>query len=203
MGSLDLTVANGSGQLAVLGEDLAGQRPLVSATGPPFRLTVTAPSAGSGHFPADIFLVTPAGHGYRASFSVRVLTDPPSLSVEAGFFSMGLDATISGRTDPGSRVVVDGSDAVVGADGSFRASVPAGLAPRTVTVVASDPFGHMATRQVSVLAPLDYRRLPWIPIIVALTVAAGALLFLRAPRPTSRPGEASVDEGIFEEVDPD
>ncbi len=203
VGTLALTVANGSGQLAELGDDLPGQRPLVSATGPPFRLTVTAPSAAGGHFPADMFLVTPAGHGYRASFSVRVVTAPPALSAQAGFFSPGLDMTITGSTDPASRVVVDGAEVPVAADGSFRASVPAGLTPREVTVVATDPFGHTATKRVSVVAPLDYRRLPWIPIIVALTVAAGAVLFLRAPRPTAHRGDATVDEGIFEEVDPD
>jgi hypothetical protein len=202
-GTLELTVANGAGQLAVLGADLPGQRLLVGATGPPFKLTVTAPSAGSGRFPADVFLVTPAGHGYRASFSVRVVTGAPALRVEAGFFSLGLDATVSGRTDPGARVVVDGTETPVAADGTFRASVSAGLTPRDVTVVARDPFGHIASERVSVLAPLDYRRLPWIPIVVGLTVAAGAVLFLRAPRPTARREEASVDEGIFEEVDPD
>ncbi len=150
-----------------------------------------------------MFLVTPAGHGYRASFSVRVVTVRPALSAEAGFFSLGLDTTVNGTTDPASRVVVDGAEVPVAADGSFRASVPAGPLPRDVTVIATDPFGHTATRQVSVLAPLDYRRLPWIPIIAALTVAAGAVLFLRAPRPGGHPIGESIDEGVVEEVDPD
>lgn len=202
-GTLDLTVANGAGQLAVLGVDIPGQRPDLGGTGPPFRLTVTAPSAASGHFPADVYLVTPAGHGYLASFSVRIVTGAPALSVSTSFFSAGLDATVSGRTDPDSQVVVDGTAATVAADGSFRASVSAGLTPREVTVVATDPFGHIASQHVSVVAPLDYRQLPWIPIIVVLTMGAGAVLFLRAPRPTAQRGETSVDDGIFEEFDPD
>ncbi len=201
-GTLALTTANGAGQLVVLGEEIAGQPP-GSSVGPPFRITVTAPSDSSGRFPADVFLVTPAGHGYRASFSVRVVTKPPSLSVAASLFSFGMDAQVTGTTDPGTRVVVDGTAVPVASDGTFGTSVSAGLTPRVVTVVAQDPLGHLSTKTIGVVAPVDYRRLPWIPIIVALTVVAAVILFVRAPRPGGHPPGASVDEGVFEDLNPD
>jgi hypothetical protein len=46
---------------------------------------------------------------------------------------------------------------------------------------------------------LDYRRLPWVPIIVGLTVVIGAVLYLRSPRPTSV-GTQHPDEGVLEEI---
>ncbi len=201
-GTLALTTANGAGQLVVLGDETAGEPP-GSGVGPPFRMTVTAPSDSAGRFPADVFLVTPAGHGYRASFSVRVVTKPPSLSVAASLFSFGMDAQVTGTTDPGTRVVVDGTAVPVASDGSFGASVSAGLTPRVVTVVAEDPLGHLSSKTIGVVAPVDYRRLPWIPIIVALTVVAAAILFLRAPRPGGHPPGSSVDDGVLEDLNPD
>jgi hypothetical protein len=52
---------------------------------------------------------------------------------------------------------------------------------------------------VEVVALLDYRQLPWVPFVVALTLAAGAILYLRVPRPTST-GSAHPDEGVLEDI---
>jgi hypothetical protein len=49
---------------------------------------------------------------------------------------------------------------------------------------------------------LDYRQLPWIPIVAVLTLAAGLVFVLRTPRlePAALP---ALDDATFEEIDAD
>lgn len=108
--------------------------------------------------------------------------------------------TIAGRTDPAVvEVMVDDAPANVGSDGSFTARVPAALVPRRVTVTAVDQLGNTASRSVSVVAVLDYRQLPWVPITAALTLLVAGFLYLRAPR--SRPASRSAESGTLEELE--
>jgi hypothetical protein len=52
---------------------------------------------------------------------------------------------------------------------------------------------------VTVIWPLDYRRLPFVPMAVLLTVGAAAVLFLR--RPDTGPSRRTPDDGAtFEEI---
>ncbi|HET8586341.1 MAG TPA: hypothetical protein VFM74_00550, partial [Candidatus Limnocylindria bacterium] len=76
-----------------------------------------------------------------------------------------------------------------------------GLLPRDVRVEATDPVGNVASQVVSVVAPLDYRRLPWVGIVALLTVAAGGFLLLRVPRLRSEPGREPGDDARLEELD--
>jgi len=180
--------------------------PVVTAgrdiTGPPFRVPITSPGFSDDKaFDAALQVITPAGHGYTARWHVRLLHKPPGLGAESSFLSLSLTATISGRTDPAASVTVEGQTVRPGADGRYQVNVPAGLAPRDVVVRARDPFGHVASVSVSVAAPVDYRRLPWIPIMVVLTILAGAILFVRAPRLVAHPPAGRADEGTFEEID--
>ncbi len=201
-GSLSAVAAGGGPRVELLGLPALDGR-TAAADVPPFHVPISGPSGGGPRYQADLYVATPAGHGYRASFAVRVVSGAPSLAVGAGLFSLGFSARVSGSAVPASRVTVDGTEVPLAADGTFTASVPAGLIPRSVTVVAADPFGHLATATVSVLAPLDYRRLPWIPIIAALTVAAAAVLFLRGPRPARPATTGSEEDGVVEEMDLD
>ncbi|HEX2141253.1 MAG TPA: hypothetical protein VHK28_03100, partial [Candidatus Limnocylindria bacterium] len=98
-------------------------------------------------------------------------------------------------------LLVDGSPVATGPGGEFRVEVPAGLLPRTVRVQATDELGNTAESAMSVVAPLDYRRLPWIAIVVALTLAAAVMLYLRVPRPAAARLPSSTDEGTLEEID--
>jgi hypothetical protein len=126
--------------------------------------------------------------------------EPPEIQVDTPFAPLGPDVTISGGTEPGATVSIDGRSVPVAADGTFAATVPAGLVPRDVRVEVTDQVGNAASASVSVVTPVDYRRLPWIPIVGILTLLLTGILYLRAPRPVRAPGRAA-GEGTFEEID--
>lgn len=149
-------------------------------------------------FKVELRVVTPAGHGYAASWEVRVVRDPPKLSVEVPLATLGFDVTLRGVTAPGATVEVDGSPVAVAPDGSFRTGVAAGPLPRSITVSAEDPLGNRAEQSVEVIAPIDYRRLPWVPIAVGFTLLAAVVLYLRSPRPARRETDG---HGTLEEID--
>jgi hypothetical protein len=150
-------------------------------------------------FTVRLLVSTPAGHGYGATWDARVLRRPPPLRASAPFASLAFTVPISGRTAPSATLEVDGEPAEVQSDGSFAAEVGAGLLPRAVRVAATDRLGNTNEVVVEVVALLDYRQLPWVPFVVGLTLTAGAILFLRAPRPTST-GSAHPDEGVLEDI---
>jgi hypothetical protein len=147
---------------------------------------------------AGIWAVTPAGHGYSGAWRLHY-GGPPTLDIDAPDALLDFGPAITGRTVPGATVTADGSPVTVAADGSFEASVPMGLLPADVRVVVVDPVGNRAERTVSVLWPLDYRRLPFVPLVVLLTVVAGLVLYLR--RPDTHPSRRPPDDGAtFEEI---
>jgi len=179
-----------SGNLT-LGTDGVARIRLLEAAGP------NAPD-GSGAT-ASIWLVTPAGHAYYGAWRIRVYRQPPSLAFTADDVLVDFSPTVSGRTVPGATVTINGRPVEVTENGSFEASVDAGLLPTDVRVVAVDPVGNRSERVVSVVWPVDYRRLPFVPIAVLLTVGAAAVLFLR--RPDTGPSRRTPDDGAtFEEI---
>lgn len=151
-------------------------------------------------FTARLLLATPGGHGYGAGWDVRVLRQSPSLSVEVPMAPLSFNVPLTGRTDPLAEVRLDGVPLPVDADGRFSADVRAGPLPTTVRVQATDRVGNTTDASVSVVAMLDYRRLPWIPIVAGLTLVAAAVLYLRAPRPAAGRPRAP-DDGILEEIE--
>jgi hypothetical protein len=48
---------------------------------------------------------------------------------------------------------------------------------------------------------VDFRRLPWIPLVAVLTVLAGGVLYLRAPRARRPAARGAGDDATFEEID--
>jgi FG-GAP repeat len=158
----------------------------VDAAGPP--------DGSDFSFSFRLQVATPGGHGYGDVWEVQVLRRPPPLSASAPASSWAFDVPVRGLTRPGVSVTVDGTPVAVAADGRFSATVPAGILPRDVTILATDPVGNEARAIVSVVAVSDYRTWPWIPIVTALTVLAGALLYLRAPRRSGTP------PGTLEEI---
>ncbi|MDH4334573.1 MAG: hypothetical protein OEW24_04845 [Chloroflexota bacterium] len=157
--------------------------------------------AGRNSFNVRGFVVTPAGHGYTVAWHLRVLSEPPPLQVEAEWASLGFEVPLHGSTDPAATVLVNGTAVAVAADGTFTAHAAAPPWPTSVTVEAVDLVGNRTAATLSVVGLIDYRQLPWIQIIVVLTVVAGAGLFLLAPRlrppsPTPQP-----DDGTLEDID--
>jgi hypothetical protein len=152
---------------------------------------------------ASIVTISPTGIASSESWDVAVYREPPKLSAaaESELFS-GLSA-ITGQVPAGTSVIVDGQAVELGADGSYAVEVDAPAWPRDVLVVARDPIGNETVQSLEVIGFVDYRGLPWIPIVGTLTVAAGLVMFVRTPslRPSAR--LAADGDGRLEEIDGD
>jgi hypothetical protein len=148
-----------------------------------------------------LLAIAPAGQGYGGDWIVAVHTEPPLLSATTPFAPLSFDVGVSGRTAPDASVVVDGTPVPVADDGRFNIAVSAGLWPRDVQIEATDPLGNRTTTTTSVVALLDYRQLPWIPIVALLTILAGIVLYLRVPH--ARPATASgpMTDATLEDLD--
>ncbi len=154
-----------------------------------------------GSFYLRLIVATPAGHAYAGSWRVQVMRESPPLAAETPVAPLSLEVPIRGATSPGTAVTVDGRPVAVHSDGSFVASVAASLVPVDVHLVATDAVGNVTTRVVSVVGFVDYRRLPWIPFVALLTVAAAVILFLKVPRPRLPAARAPGDDATLEEID--
>lgn len=188
-------LALGSG----FGFDSAVLRPM-PASGE-LTLDIGPPSDGSRTFGAALGVVTPDGHGYATHLDVRLLLDPPKLAADATTDLFSLRVPLAGITDPGTSVSVDGRGVAVDAAGRFSATLDGSLLPRDVRIAAVDVVGNRATVVLSVVGFVDYRQLPWVPLVVVLTVVAGALLYVRAPRLRSRPARSPDDDAVLEDLD--
>ena len=106
--------------------------------------------------------------------------------------------TLTGETLPGSELTVNGVPATVAETDrspflSRWGSCPPSCGSWSRTRSATGPSGW------SRVWPLDYRQLPFVPIVVLVTVAAGVVLFLR--RPDAGPNRRTPDDGsTFEEI---
>ncbi len=187
-----LLVATGSGQMT--------ERPLALQREDQAQLQIDAPP-DEDRFDLRVIAVTPAGHGYAGRWNVEVLGKPPPLSADVPFAPLSLDVPLSGRTLPQAEVTVDGQSVDVRDGGMFTTRVAAGVLPTDVQIVATDPVGNSTTTVVSVVGLVDYRQLPWIPIVVVLTMVAAVALYLRTPHPRPAAPRAPDDDARLEELD--
>lgn len=153
-------------------------------------------------FGVTLLVVTDAGEASVREWRVQVLTDAPELSAREATMPFALSARITGRASQPATVLVDGEPAAVADDGGFSVEVSAPPWPRQVRVEAVDPLGRSSVEVVSVVGLVDYRDWPWVAIVAALTVAAGAVLYLRGGS-LPRARTASVEPGIatLEEIE--
>ena len=118
--------------------------------------------------------------------------------------------TLSGSgATPGDLITVFDNGSAIGSttvqsDGrwSFTTASPTsplGEGEHKLTVTATDPVGNQTVRVVSRIWPFDYRQLPFVPIVVLITVAAGLALYVRRPD-TGRGRVAQDDDATFEEI---
>lgn len=177
----------------VIGPDRSGVVPV----------TIPGPDAeDGGRLALVVQAVTPSGHGYGGRWTVEVDLEPPPLTVAQQLARLSFEAQLTGHSEPFAAVTVDGEPVFVDRNGRFSIDVPAGPLPRSVAVRVTDAAGNVTERAVSVVAPVDYRQLPWLPIVAALTVLAGAVLYVWSPRGRPAPiGRAAVEEGTFEEIE--
>ena len=145
--------------------------------------------------------VMPSGAGYTGSWRVEQRAGAPALDVASPFVSLGGSVHLEGTTDPDATVAVSGSSVTVDRAGRFSATVSAGLSPSDVEVEATDIVGNRARQVISVVGWVDYRRLPWLGIVIVLTMATGAGLWLMAPGPRRWTRRGPEDDAAFEELE--
>jgi len=211
------TIAVGTGGFTAIVEAPPGSRVYVAGTDPSVASAVFAvPDGGSLVVPmpppsvatpepryrATLAVSTPAGHGYLATWDVRVLTEPPPLRVSASTpFGSG-SVEVNGASAPFTMVTVDGRPVSVASDGTFAARAEAPPWPTELVVRSVDPLGNEARATVSAVGWLDYRQLPWLPIAGVLLAAVAVVSYLRVPRADPVPRRAD-DDATLEELEPD
>ena len=184
-------------RILVFEDDEARQPIIVPSAG---TADVALPARGS-QYSVRLVVITPSGHGYAATWAVRVVNTPPPLQASVPSATFGFSVPVRGQTAADVGVTVDGQAVDVASDGTFAIEVVAGPFPREVEIRATDAVGNVARNTLSIVAPFDYRRLPWVPIVVGLTILAGVLLYLRVPRPSPAPARASGDDAVLEEIE--
>lgn len=138
-------------------------------------------------------------HRWEGTFA----PEAPELTAWSDAEPFSLEAMVAGRASAGSTVSVDGREVPLNRFGAYRASVGAPPWPRTVVVVARDPFGGEQRATVEIIGLVDYRGLPWVPIAGIATVLGGAALFLRTPRHRPLAERPVLDDGRLEDLDGD
>ncbi|WP_192868201.1 S-layer homology domain-containing protein [Calderihabitans maritimus] len=89
-----------------------------------------------------------------SSYAVLADTTPPPLEVATpadGILLNSRSVTVTGTTEPGAAVTINGEAAVVDDNGSFTGTAIFGAdGPQTITVVAEDAAGLTTTREINV-----------------------------------------------------
>jgi hypothetical protein len=148
----------------------------------------------------SIWIVTPTGHAYQGTWRIRAFRQPPDLGMDDEVPLVDFAPTVSGRTLPGSTIVVNGVEGEVDDDGSFAVPVEVGLAPTEIRIVVTDLVGNRTERLITRVWPLEYRDLPYgVFALLALALLAG-LLYVREA--DAKPGARRTpdDEATFEEI---
>ena len=155
----------------------------------------------NSEFAYGLLAILPDGRVMLEEWEGTVLREPPSLEATSATTTFELGARIAGTASAYAEVVVDGRPIEVGADGAFEALVDAPLWPVDIVLVARDPLGNETSTSVQVVGFVDYRGLPWLPIVGLLTAAVGVFALLRIPRPRAGPIPAWTDDGTLEEIE--
>ena len=150
---------------------------------------------------ATMTVVTPAGHAYTSSWTLRLVDGPPEIRATAETTLGSTRVVVAGRAPAYVAVEVAGKAVAVDEEGRFSTSVDLPPWPTAVTVSARDPIGHEASLIVSGIGILDYRGLPWLPIALILLGGVAVALILRVPKPRSAPRSIG-DDAVLEEIDP-
>ncbi len=168
------------------------------------RLRPHLPDDGEAPDQGTVVVVEPGGIARVATWSAVVLDGPPDLRASTSAQLFGFTSIVAGRVGGPAAVTVDGAPVSLREDGSFSVEVDAPIWGREVQVRAVDPVGQETVQQLTAVGFVDYRGLPWLVIIGAITVAIGIALFVRVPR--TRPAAVAVrsdGDGVLEEMDPE
>jgi hypothetical protein len=151
---------------------------------------------------AVLLVMTPGGRGAVQLLTGTFVREAPELTVSAATDEMALSATLSGSAGPLSHVTANGVDLDADSEGRFAAAIDAPIWPSQVVVTARDPLGNETTQLIEVVGVVDYRGLPWAAILIAATLVAGGVLFVRTPKRHAR-ATGSDGDGRLEELELD
>jgi len=161
--------------------------PLKTAPG----VTARAPS-----WRAAVVAIGPRGE-VSAAVHAHVAVDvaAPALSLPRPFLSAPwpFTSTLTGRAEPGAKVQLGDRQIPVSADGTFTITSQLVPWPQRLELRALDPTGNETVLTADVIGGVDYRRLPWAPILVATLLAATLVASLRSRRPDARVAAAGAD----------
>ena len=176
-------------------------RAMTVGDGGTLRVTVPPPTGLTQNirYRLTLHILTPAGHGYVASWPVLFFARPPELDATMTTSIGSAHVTVSGRTDPYASVTIGGRGVAIDAEGRFSTTVPLPPWPTEVPLMARDPVGNESAVILSGIGILDYRVLPWATIALVLVGGVAVILALRVPRTSPRP---ITDDGVLEELDP-
>lgn len=113
----------------------------------------------------------------------------PALTVDRPFGSAPwpLHASIRGTAEPGARVgLADGQPVPAADDGTFALDAVLAPWPQDVVIRASDAHGNVTTARVSLVGGIDYRQLPWQPLVIGGVLVAALVTTLGGPSVLSR-----------------
>jgi hypothetical protein len=201
---VEVTAPSGSRVMAADVDPSVVRTPIVVPADGRLEMTMEAPAAftQSQRYRATLVVSTPAGHGYIAAWDVQLRTGPPPLDVSTSTPFGSADVELTGVTWHGASVRVGGHAVEVDAAGRFGTTVELPPWPTEVVIEVDDRLGNVVRTTVTGVGILDYRGLPWVPIVVVLVGLAAAALFLRVPRTTPLPRRAD-DDAALEELEPD
>jgi hypothetical protein len=202
--AFEVTVTGAPGDLVVVNVDRRVEVEEMPDAGA-LTLTIDVPGRDNANreFDLAILRIGPTGLTQGVSWQAEALRVAPDVTASATGEGFSLTSTISGQAAPGATLTVDGLAVTPSSSGHFRVEVDAPIWPRDVLVVARDAVGNETVQQLEVIGFVDYRGLPWIPIIAVLTVVAGVVLFLRTPRLRPQPVLMPDGDGRLEELDGD
>jgi hypothetical protein len=184
-----------AGRTRIEGHEV-GAEPLTLEFAPPSRN-----DERNFDFEYSVFAITPDGRVMAEEWEGTVVRREPALDATGTTIAFELGASVRGTVAPYAELLVDGHRVEVAVDGAFEVAVDAPPWPVDVVVVARDPLGNETSARVQVIGFVDYRGLPWIPIVGLVTVLVGAYAFLRVPRRRAASTPAFSGDGTLEEIE--
>jgi hypothetical protein len=196
----EVVVTAPPGSLVLRDGALAAQDALADE---PVVIDIRPRGAGNGNrdFEASLAVFTPDGRTTQVELRGTFVREMPELTAGAETATFALATRVLGAASPGTIVTIDGRPIDVASGGAFDVLVDASIWPEDVVVTARDPLGNETTRRLQVVGFVDYRGLPWLPIVGAVTVGAGAYAVLRTPGRRRQATTAGTGEGTLEEID--
>jgi hypothetical protein len=183
---------SGGVEEATVGDDGTARIRLVEAAGESVR--------DGRRVTRRIWLVTPVGHTYLGSWVISVYRQPPDLGIEDEVPLFDFDPVLVGETLAGSTMTLNGDPVPVAADGSFSVPIDIGVVPTEIRIVVTDPVGNQTERLITRVWPLDYRQLPWVPIVVFVLLMVAGLLYVYEPDSAPRRRVSQDEDSTFEEI---